>query len=59
MKEESIEHVLPKFNGYHDNIKFIYDLEKDAKLHFLDALKDFNGYPNWIIEQIMKKTTRC
>ena len=30
--EESIEHVLSKLNGYHDNIKFTCELEKDCEL---------------------------
>ena len=44
IKEESIEHVLPKLNGYYDNIKFTYDIEKNGKLPFLDVLRDINGY---------------
>ena len=51
IKEESIEHVSPKLNGYHDNIKFAHDIEKDGKSPSLDVLRDINGYPNWIIEQ--------
>ena len=38
IKEESIEHVLSKLNGYHDNIEFTYEIENDVKLHFLDVL---------------------
>ena len=38
IKEESIEHVLSKLNGYHDNKKFIYEIENNGKLHFLDVL---------------------
>ena len=30
--EESIEHVLSKLNGYHDNVKFTYEIENDGKL---------------------------
>ena len=38
MKEESIEHVLSKLNGYHDNIEFTYEIQNDGKLPFLDVL---------------------
>ena len=38
IKEESIEHVLSKLNGYHDNIEFTYEIENDSKLPFLDVL---------------------
>ena len=38
IKEESIEHVLSKLNGYHDNIEFTYEIENDDKLPFLDVL---------------------
>ena len=38
IKEESIEHALPKLNGYHDNIEFTYEIENDGKLPFLDVL---------------------
>ena len=34
IKEESIEHVLSKLNGDHDNIEFIYQTENDGKLSF-------------------------
>ena len=33
IKEESIEHVLSKLNGYHDNIECTYEIENDGKLH--------------------------
>ena len=29
LKEEFIEHILSKLNGYHGNIKFTYEIEKD------------------------------
>ena len=32
IKEESIEHVLSKLNGYHDNIDFTYETENEGKL---------------------------
>ena len=38
IKEESIEHVLSKLNGYHDNIEFTYEIENYRKLPFLDVL---------------------
>ena len=38
IKEESIEHVLSKLNGYHDNIEFTYKIENEGKLLFLDIL---------------------
>ena len=38
IKEESIEHVLSKLNGYHDNIEFTYEIENDGKFPFLDVL---------------------
>ena len=38
IKEESIEHVLSKLNGYHDNTEFTYEIESDGKLPFLDVL---------------------
>ena len=38
IKEESVEHVLSKLNGYHDNIEFTYEIENDGKLPFLDVL---------------------
>ena len=38
IKEESIEHVLSKLNGYHENIEFTYEIENDGKLPFLDVL---------------------
>ena len=38
IKEESIEHVLSKLNGYYDNIEFTYEKENDGKLLFLDVL---------------------
>ena len=44
IKEESIEHVLSKLNGYHENIEFTYEIEKDGKLPFLDALVIHKDY---------------
>ena len=38
IKQESIGNILSKLNGYHDTIKFTYDMEKDGKLPFLDVL---------------------
>ena len=38
IKQESIDNVLSKLNGYHDTIEFTYDVEKDGKLPFLDVL---------------------
>ena len=38
IKEESIEHVLSKLNGYHDNIELTYEIENDCQLPFLDVL---------------------
>ena len=38
IKQESIEHVLSKLNGYHDNIDFTYKTENDGKLPFLGVL---------------------
>ena len=38
IKEESIEHVLSKLNGYHDNIEFTHEIQNDGKLPFLDVL---------------------
>ena len=38
IKEESVEHVVSKLNGYHDNIEFTYEIENDGKLPFLDVL---------------------
>ena len=38
IKEESVEHILSKLNGYHDNIEFKYEIENDGKLPFLDVL---------------------
>ena len=38
IKEESIEHVLSKLNGYHENIEFTYEIEKDGKLLVIDIL---------------------
>ena len=35
IKEESIEYVLSKLNGYHDNLEFMYETENDGKLPFL------------------------
>ena len=37
-KEEFLEHVSSKLNGYHDNIEFTYEIENDGKLAFLDVL---------------------
>ena len=34
IKEESIEHVLSKLNGYHDNIEFTYEIGNKGKLPF-------------------------
>ena len=38
IKEKSIDHVLSKLNGYHDNIEFTYETENDGKLPFLGVL---------------------
>ena len=38
IKKESIEHVLSKLNGYHDNIEFTYEIENNGKLPFLNVL---------------------
>ena len=40
--EESIEHILSKLNGYHGIAKFIYKIEKDGKLPFLDVLVEIS-----------------
>ena len=37
IKEEYIEHVLSKLNGYHDDIEFTYEIENDDELPFLDV----------------------
>ena len=42
IKEESIEHVLSKLNGYHDNIELTYEIENDCQLPFLDVLEYLN-----------------
>ena len=44
IKEESIEHVLSKLNGYHDNMEFSYEIENDGKLPFLDRLVICKNY---------------
>ena len=41
---ESIEHVLSKLNGYHDNIEFTYEIENDGRLPFLDVLVIHKDY---------------
>ena len=38
IKEESVEHVPSKLNGYHDNTEFTYEIDNDGKLPFLDLL---------------------
>ena len=38
IKEEPIERVLSKLNGYHENIEFTYEIEKDGKLLVIDVL---------------------
>ena len=38
LKEELIEHILSKLNGYHDNIKFTYEIEKDDNQSFLGVI---------------------
>ena len=38
IKEESIELVLSKLNGYYDNMEFTYETGNDGKLPFLDVL---------------------
>ena len=38
IKEEYIEPILSKLNGYHANIEFTYEIENDGKLPFLDVL---------------------
>ena len=38
LKEEFIEHILSKLNGYHDNIKFTYEIEKDDNQSFLGVI---------------------
>ena len=35
IKKESIEHVLSKLNGYHNNIKLTYEIEKIWSATFL------------------------
>ena len=50
IKEESIEHVLSKLNGYHDNIELTYEIENDGKLPFLDVLVIRKGYDNIIFD---------
>ena len=38
IKVKSIERVLSRLNGYHENIEFTYEIENDGKLLFLDVL---------------------
>ena len=38
IKEESTENISSKLNGFHNDIKFTYGIEKDGKLPFLDVL---------------------
>ena len=38
IKQESIEHVLSKLSGYHDNIEFTHEIENDGQLPFSDVL---------------------
>ena len=38
IKLASTENVLPTLNTFHQNIKFIYDLEQKPKIKFLDVL---------------------
>ena len=38
IKEVSIDHVLSKLIGCHDNIEFTYEIEDDGKLPFLHVL---------------------
>ena len=42
IKEESIEHVLSKLNGYHDNIEFTYEIEYNGNIEFTYEI-EYNG----------------
>ena len=44
IKKESVEHVFSKLNGYHNNVKSTYEIEKDGKLPFLDILVIHKDY---------------
>ena len=43
LKEEFIEHILSKLNGYHDNIKFTYEIEKDDNQSLASGLRRFSA----------------
>ena len=55
--------ILNKLNGFHQNIQFTNELEKNNKLAFLDVLlnrnryvfEKFNNYPKWVIKQLLEK----
>ena len=44
VKIGTVNHILNKLNGFHQNIQFIYELEKNKKLPFLDVSLILNKY---------------
>ena len=55
--------ILNKLSGFHQNIQFTNELEKNNKLAFLDVLlnrnryvfEKFNNYPKWVIKQLLEE----
>ena len=42
VKISTVNDILKKLNGFHQNIQFTYELEKNNKLAFLDDLLKYN-----------------
>ena len=38
IKTDSLDYVLKTLNGFHKNIQFIYEVEANSQISFLDAL---------------------
>ena len=56
IKTDSIDYVLKMLNGFHSNIQFTYEVERDSKSSFLDVLV-IRDSSNSISTTVYRKST--
>ena len=59
IKTDSVDYILKKLNGFHKNIQFIYEVETDSQISFLDALVILDSSNNINMTVYQKSTKKA